>query len=241
MPQPVIGITVDNLQNSITSGRYDVGIGYSRAVAQAGGVPVLLPHEVSRVESYVAMCDGLILTGGVDPDTAALPADWPGAGPIHPAARRMDPTRQVFELNLLEHWLTHRPTAPLLGICLGMQLLTLYHGGLLNQYLPDDYDDQVVQRHRDSEHGISTIAPDSVLPQSDEMIRSHHQQAISDPGSLRVVAVAEDGIIEAVDQPGHPFLLGVQWHPERGDIAANSPLSAGLIERFVTTASATLA
>lgn len=233
-PAPVIGITVDNLDNSAASGRYDVGIGYAKAVAEAGGIPVLLPHESTAIPRYISLCDGLILTGGVDPDTTALPSDWPGHEPMHPYARPMDPRRQAFELALLDAWETNKPEAPLLGICLGMQLLTLRHGGTLNQYLPDTHPAEVVERHRDQFHSVNVLIDDSVLPNAEDPIKSHHQQAIADAGRLRVVAVAEDGIIEAVDDPQHPFRLGVQWHPERPPESGDSgPLSHGLIARFV--------
>ena len=67
MISPTIGITVDNRDNRASSGRYESSIAYSRAVADAGGVPVLLPHEVGLIDRYVALCDGFVLTGGVDP------------------------------------------------------------------------------------------------------------------------------------------------------------------------------
>ncbi|MEM1110114.1 MAG: gamma-glutamyl-gamma-aminobutyrate hydrolase family protein [Planctomycetota bacterium] len=234
---PLIGITLDNLDNTADSGKYEVGVGYSDAVAAAGGVPVLLPHEPECVDEYVARCDGFILTGGVDPDTVALPADWPGHAPTHPQARVMDPTRQAFELALLDEIDRAKPQAALLGVCLGMQLLTLRHGGTLNQYLPDTHRPEVIERHRKSDHAVTVSVADSVLPQPEpsdnDVIHSHHQQAIDDAGTLRVVAAAEDGIIEAVDDPSRPFRLGVQWHPERGD---DGPLSRGLITRFVNAA-----
>jgi len=230
MASPLIGITVDNIENTAKSGRYELGSGYSRAVAAAGGVPVLLPHEPACVAAYVDRCDGLILTGGVDPDTAALPEDWPGHAPMHPNARAMDPARQAFELALLEAWDHTKPDAPLLGVCLGMQLLTLRHGGTLNQFMPDTHPAQVLDRHRNNFHRVSVTARDGVLIADDGRIKSNHQQAIQTPGRLRVAATAEDGIIEAVDDPARPFRLGVQWHPERGD---NGPLSHGLLARFV--------
>jgi len=236
-PRPLIGITLDNLDNTAASGRYDVGTGYSRAVAEAGGVPMLLPHELALVGEYVDHCDGFILTGGVDPDTATLPADWPGHGPTHKNARVMDPARQAFELAMLDEIDRAKPQAALLGVCLGMQLLTLHHGGTLNQYLPDTHPPDVVERHRQSDHAVAVTVADSVLPQpgpnGHDVIHSHHQQAIDHAGELRVVAVAADGIIEAVDDPSRPFRLGVQWHPERGD---GGPLSHGLISRLVETA-----
>lgn len=236
-PRPLIGITLDNLDNTAASGRYDVGTGYSAAVADAGGVPVLLPHELGLVSEYVARCDGFILTGGVDPDTAALPADWPGHAPTHGRARVMDPGRQAFELALLAEIDRTKPQAAFLGVCLGMQLLTLHHGGTLNQYLPDTHPANVVERHRRADHAVAVTVADSALtppgPDDNDVIHSNHQQVIDEVGRLRVVALAEDGLIEAVDDPARPFCLGVQWHPERGD---GGPLSRGLIHCFVAAA-----
>ena len=235
MAWPLIGITLDNAGNAAASGRYEVGTGYSRAVAEAGGLAVMLPHEVApeAVAGYVQHCDGFIFTGGVDPDTAALPRDWPGHAPLHPRARRMDPTRQAFELALLEEVHRARPQAAVLGVCLGMQLMALHGGGSLDQYLPGSHLPEVAERHRDGDHAVACDTPDGVLPRGTGVIHSHHQQAVADAGRLRVVATAEDGIIEAVDDPRRPFHLGVQWHPERGD---NGPLSRGLIARLVAAA-----
>ncbi len=253
MRPPLIGITLDNVDNTAASGRYEAGVGYSAAVTRAGGLPVLLPHEPERVGDYVALCDGLVLTGGVDPDTAALPADWPGCEPVHPSARLMDPRRQAFELALLAEMDRAKPDAPLLGICLGMQLLALHHGGRLNQYLPDTHPPEVVARHRQADHAVRVVVEDGVLALGSpatpgggqplrrragsgaawgHVIHSHHQQAIADAGFLRVAAVAEDGIIEAVDDPARPYRVGVQWHPERSDGALNR----GLFERLVDAA-----
>ncbi len=230
MPPPLIGITLDNAANTAESGKYEVGIGYSRAVADAGGAPVLLPHEPEHALRYAALCDALILTGGVDPDTTALPAPWPGRGPVHPSARLMDPRRQAFELALLAAADTHR-TKPVLGVCLGMQLMTLHRGGTLNQYLPDTHDDTVVRRHRSGDHPVRLTADSPLGACGDTgVIHSHHQQAVADAGTLRVTATAEDGVVEAVDDPARPFYLGVQWHPERGD---QGPLSRGLIAALV--------
>ena len=233
MTRPLLGITLDNAGNTAASGKYEVGLGYSDAVAAAGGLPLLLPHEPDRAADYAGLCDGLILTGGVDPDTAALPTGWPGRGPLHPRARRMDPRRQAFELALLAAADAH-PFKPVLGVCLGMQLMTLHRGGRLNQYLPDTHDAAVAERHRDGDHAVRLTA-DGVLGTADDTatIHSHHQQVIDDAGTLRVAGVAEDEIIEAVDDPDRTFYVGVQWHPERGD---GGSLSRGLIAKLVTVA-----
>ena len=256
MPPPLIGITVDNRDNTVSSGRYESSITYSRAVARAGGLPVLLPHVAEIGEPYVAACDGLVLTGGVDPRTEDFNE------PTHPEARPMDPRRQAFELTLLEA-VRHRPPKCVLGVCLGMQLMALHAGGRLDQYLPDTLPDSDIHRD-DRPHGIALLADDSVLcpgaetnfegrqlraagPQPEVetpgrgvesrvavfMVISHHQQAVADPGRLRIVARAPDGVIEAIDDPSRPFYLGVQWHPERGPDPDPSGLNQGLFDRLV--------
>ncbi len=227
MPSPTIGITVDNRDNTRESGVYESAVAYAQAVARAGGVPVLLPHEVGCVDAYLTLCDGLILTGGVDPDTTTF------GQPLHPRARRMDPTRQAFELALLDG-VTARREYPVLGVCLGMQLMALHAGGRLNQYLPDTL--MRAEDHQNNHrHAVVILAADSALMSdaggvSEEKVASFHRQAVEDPGRMRVVARAHDGVIEAIDDPGRVFYGGVQWHPERG---GQGVLSAGLMERLV--------
>ena len=117
-----------------------------------------------------------------------------------------------------------------------MQLMALRAGGRLNQYLPDTHTADVVERHRRGEHPITIDAHGGVLPRASGVIHSNHQQAIEDPGSLRVIAAA-DGIIEAIDNPEHPFYLGVQWHPERAPSQDEGPLNLGLFRSLVLAAS----
>lgn len=233
MTRSVIGITVDNLDNTADSGRYDVGIGYSDAIATAGGTPILLPHEIDAVGHYITLCDGFVLTGGVDPDTASF------GEPMHPKAKKMDPTRQAFESALIEAIHAKEPRVPTLGVCLGMQLMALHADGKLDQHLPDTLgDDAAAVHYQNHPHTIEVTEPSSVLhsdtrnPQSE--IISHHLQAVSDAGSMRVIATAPDGVIEAIDDPGRPFYVGVQWHPERGD---DSPFNRGLFAALVRAAS----
>jgi len=227
MHKPVIGITLDNLDNTRVSGRYDVGVGYAEAVAAGGGTPITLPHEIDRVADYAALCDGFVFTGGVDPDTTAF------GQAIHPKARVMDPTRQAFELALFDAIARTRPDVPVLGVCLGMQFMALRAGGALHQYLPDTHDAAVVTRHRDGDHMVAIESDNAGLPTGMGTVHSHHQQAVADAGSMRVVGRAGDGIIEAIDNPSHRFYLGVQWHPERGDAG---PLNRGLFKRLVDAA-----
>ena len=151
MKQPVIGITVDNRDNTATSGRYESSIAYSRCVAQAGGLPVLLPHEPDLVDRFVDLCDGFVLTGGVDPRTEAF------SQPTHPRARPMDQHRQAFELALLAA-MDEQPQKPVLGVCLGMQLMALWVGGTLHQHLSDILDNPQLHEN-DNRHGVALRVP----------------------------------------------------------------------------------
>jgi putative glutamine amidotransferase len=155
--QPRIGITVDNRDNSAASGQYEAAVAYSEAVHEAGGLPVLLPHVPDRAPAYLTLCDGLILTGGGDPDMTAF------GEPTDPRARVIDPDRQAFELGLL-HAAMDEPDKPILGICLGMQLMCLDAGGQLDQYLPQSLGDEAAAVHQDDRpHTLQIQACDSVL------------------------------------------------------------------------------
>ena len=181
----------------------------------------MAPH----VDAYLDLCDGLILTGGVDPDTT------PFGQRLHAKARVMDPIRQRFETALLDAG--RQRDTPVLGVCLGMQLLALHAGGTLNQYMPDTMSAEAVALHiNNNRHAVRILAKDSPLGGSIgyEVVVSSHRQCVADPGAMRVIATAPDGVIEAIDAPARRFCVGVQWHPERGE---DGPLNRGLIRRFV--------
>jgi putative glutamine amidotransferase len=237
MKRPVIGITIDNCDSSVASGKYESNIAYSRAIADAGGLPLLLPQEIARAADYVELCDGIMLTGGDDARTEMFGI------PAHPAARCIDPQRQAFEFALLDA-LAAKSSQPTLGVCLGMQLMALHAGGRMNQHLPDTLANAVAEHQNNHEHPIQ-IGVDStvMLPslgsdfnlsktgrEGATVVSSHHQ-AVTDAGHLRVIATALDGVIEAIDDPARPYYLGVQWHPERGVGIFNFDL----IQRFVET------
>ncbi len=145
--------------------------------------------------------DGVILSGGDDPDTTRF------GEPIHPAANLVAPDRQVFELELLERLEQAHPDLPVLGICLGMQMMGLHAGGRLDQHLPDHL--STADQHRNgATHAVRGDRFEGV-------VHSHHVQALDDPGRLEVVATAPDGVIEAVEAKERRYMIGVQWHPER--------------------------
>lgn len=203
--RPLIGITtlVDEPNTRVRRA-------YADAVFAAGGLPLLLPvpradRRASATRQYIELCDGFVLTGGFDPTTERY------GQPTDPRVTREHPDRQAFDEALLEA-LADIPDSPVLGVCLGMQLMALQAGGRLNQWMSDTipthaahYDDRIHKIHATVNQGLI----------GEGQVTSWHRQSVEDPGHLRVIAIAEDGVIEAVDDPDRPFYLGVQWHPER--------------------------
>ena len=217
-PLPLIGISSD-----VHDGRARVKRTYAESIRRAGGVPVILspPEDVRHADEAATRAlehlDGLVLTGGDDPEME------PFGAATDPRTTRMHPSRQPFEVALATIAL-ERDT-PLLCVCLGMQIMALVTGGGLDQWMPDS-----VTTHE--EHWGDRVHP--IVPEGDGRPAgegtSHHRQAVSDPGALRVMARAHDGVIEAIGDPGRRFVLGVQWHPER---TASHDLGDGLYERLV--------
>ncbi|MEX0654706.1 MAG: gamma-glutamyl-gamma-aminobutyrate hydrolase family protein [Phycisphaeraceae bacterium] len=236
MARPRIGITVDNVDRTASSGQYCSAIAYSRAIAQAGGLPLLLPQDPALAREYVLLCDGLLLTGGDDPATE------PFGEPTDPRARVVDPTRQAFELAVLDA-VAARPEKAVLGVCLGMQMMALHAGGRLNQYLPDTLTPENAEAHQGNRLHEVALEPDAANPLCDcvrdkperHFVVSNHRQAVATPGALRVIGQARDGTIEAVADLGRPFYVGVQWHPERAG-AEHAGLNGTLLQRFVAAA-----
>lgn len=219
--RPLIGITMDVDERSVSARR-----AYFDAVAAAGGVPVgLVPPEPDwapeMAASLVERVDGFVLTGGADPRME------PFGHPTHPAARTMHPHRQAFETALVRA-LEARRAAPVLGVCLGMQMMALGAGGRMCQHLPDVVPATAEDHREDRMHRLEVCAPDAVIRGGE--VNSNHHQAVADAGRLVVVARAHDGVTEAVRDPSRPFYLGVQWHPERmGDVPMGWELFRALV------------
>ena len=187
---------------------------YVDAVTAAGARAVILPPDDTDADVLRAL-DALIIAGGADlgPD---LYGEEPG--PL----TRSRPDRDRGESLLLKAALA--TDLPVLGICRGMQLLAVTYGGRLHQHLPDVVGSD---KHRPGLgvygwHGI-TLSPGSLAaevagdgPEGDGRVEvnTYHHQGVADPGSLSVTAWADDGVVEAVEDPTKRFVLGVQWHPE---------------------------
>jgi len=201
---PLIGITPSAVKMS-QSGKHGgfCGVVYSRAIEQAGGVPVVLPltRERKTLNHFLSLCDGFLLSGGGDPCEAS------GAyGRRLTAAERktlsgVDAMRDEMEMHLVRGIV--KRDIPVLGICRGLQMMNVALGGTL---LPD------IAGHRDGTHGIKWSQP---LFDCRKVNSSHHQALDRIAPSLVVVARSDDGVVEAAVLPSARFCVGVQFHPER--------------------------
>jgi putative glutamine amidotransferase len=221
--RPRIGLTLDVDEAGAT---YRLPTDYAAAVAAAGGLALPLVHDLDRAEALLALCDGLVVTGGafdVPPELYGE-ARRPGCGPARPE-------RTAFELALLRLALAR--DLPLLGVCGGMQLLAVACGGSLHQDLAADLGlgghEQPPPKDLPS-HPVA-VEPGSrlaALVGADPLpVNSTHHQAVRTPGrGVFVSARAPDGVIEAIELPGRRFALGVQWHPEAA--ARHEPRHAAL-------------
>jgi putative glutamine amidotransferase len=184
---------------------------YVRAVERAGGRAVLVPPDDDGNEELLDALDGLIFSGGNDlgPESYGAEAD--------PTTTGTNPARDSGELALLTAALER--DLPVLAICRGAEVLNVARGGDLVQHLPD-----VVghEGHRAvvgefSEHTVR-VDPASRIESAPGAVKSHHHQGLGRLGDgLREIAWADDGVVEAVEDPEKPFLVGVLWHPEAGE------------------------
>lgn len=217
MSKPVIGITLDSEEAGGYSKFpwYAVRENYAAVVAQAGGVPLALPHETALTEEYLDLIDGLLVTGGnfdVDPSLF-------GEGKRHETVKTKD-RRTGFERAMTKGALAR--DMPVLGICGGQQLLHVVLGGKLIQHIPDTVSDALAHEQpnpRDEAGHDVTIKSGTLL---DKIVgaetlavnSAHHQAALDEPEGVIVNATAPDGVFEGIEAPGYRFCLGVQWHPE---------------------------
>ena len=210
---------------------------YEEAIARAGGEPI--PFDVARYAAGagVPAHDGLVTTGGVDVDPARYGEGRHGAQPPNLA-------RDEAEFTLTRRALDdHRP---LLAICRGAQLLNVVCGGWLHQHLANREPHRGPAGTQDSGWHDVQVAPGTLLARiagaGPLHVNSRHHQAITAERIARELVgcarTVEGGltVIEAIEVPGHPFALGVQWHPERvemRDDPARQDASTAIFTAFV--------
>lgn len=211
---------------------------YVEAVLRAGGTPVLFPvtdgrEEIGRLLDRV---DGLVLTGGVDVDPAIYGESR------QPFCGEVSACRDAMEFPLCREALARR--MPVLAICRGVQVLSCVLGGTLYQDLAEQFGTSV--RHpcyeipAEPAHTVD-VRPGTLLASVTGAgrleVNSRHHQGIREPGKgLRISAVAPDGLAEGVELPDHPFVIGVQWHPE--SLSARFPEHQRLFDALVRACAA---
>jgi putative glutamine amidotransferase len=244
--RPIIGIPTQTLHSidGIPEGLPESWVmnqRYSRVVAAAGGLPVMIPllDDEDTLRALYDRMDGVLIPGGVDLDPATY-----GETAL-PTCGRLDPARDRVELMFARWALDERK--PLFGLCRGLQILNVAMGGSLYQDIAAQRTDAIKHDYfptagyaRDHlAHPVTVTSGsrlDAIVGTAPLRVNSMHHQAVKDlaPG-LVATAVAPDGVIEAVESTGSQFVLGVQWHPE--SLTERDPRMHRLLTGFVGAAS----
>lgn len=232
MSKPIIGIGTDVQSPPGQRERAFAYLTYVESLRTAGALPVLIPPQPENAAELLSELDGIVLAGGYDCDPSIY-----GEEP-HPTIEPMDPRRQSNELSLAR--LARERGVPTLGICLGLQVMNVAAGGTLLQ----DIDSQVQTEIRHASEPEDRARHDVIVEKETRLgeiigggelnVNSSHHQAVGQVGEgLRVTAHAPDGIVEGLEDPRHPFYVGVQWHPED---MPGEPSAATLFGAFIEAA-----
>jgi putative glutamine amidotransferase len=186
---------------------------YVERVEAAGATAVVLPPSATSDAEVLDRLDAVVFAGGADLDPALYDQ------PAHERTTGLRPERDAAEVPLMRAALDR--DLPLLGICRGMQVLSVVSGGSLEQHLPDvvGHDGHRPEPGVYGRHGVR-LAPGSLAQRllGDEVsVPSYHHQGLASAGSLTVTGWADDESPEVVEDPTRRFALGVLWHPEAGD------------------------
>lgn len=239
--KPLIGLTPTPELLQMEHGvfrRHALSDNYSMAVEAAGGIPVMLPAHYADIDAMLDRLDGVIVTGGGDIDPARYGQD------PHDKTDGIDAERDVFEQAIVQAAVARE--MPILGICRGIQMFNVALGGTLHQDVSDLVPGAV--EHRQQSLGIhhEETFQTAELLEGDHPLRAlvggdtlainsfHHQSIERLADALVPMAVAEDGVIEAVYHPGITYGMAVQWHPEM--LAPNHTEHAAIFRSLVEAA-----
>lgn len=220
--KPVIGIlaNIETIESAPFLGLEKASLqqNYIDSIITAGAVPIVLPvvQDLSLIEAQINLIDGLLLSGGGDIQPLLY-----GEEP-HPDLGSIQPARDRAEMEALS--IAYRQEKPILGICRGLQLINVAFGGTLYQDLNQHVTDVRIKHAQQTPihvpfHSIE-IEPSThlyqIFRQKQIGVNSFHHQAIKRLASGFIVSArSKDGIIEGIEKADYPFLMGVQWHPER--------------------------
>ncbi|HEU4888985.1 MAG TPA: gamma-glutamyl-gamma-aminobutyrate hydrolase family protein [Thermoanaerobaculia bacterium] len=233
MTKPIIGIGSD-VQH--VEGKRDLAFVYTTyidSLRRAGAVPVLIPPQPENAAELVESLDGILLAGGEDCDPALYGQER------HPLVTDlMDERRQVNDLALAK--VARQRGIPTLGICLGLQMMNVAGGGTLVQDIDSHVETEIQHASIPEDRARHDVMVEkgtklaSIVPAVELNVNSSHHQAVGEVAEgLRVTAHAPDGVVEGLEDPRHPFYVGVQWHPE--DMAGEGSAST-LFDAFVQAA-----
>ncbi len=215
--KPVVGITTYVTRARFGTWEEDTALvpaDYVRAIERAGGRALLVPPNEDAVDETLDALDGMLFSGGSDLDPELYGQE------AHPETKGVVPERDRGELALLQAALAR--DMPVLAVCRGSQVLNVALGGDLVQHLPEVVGDEK-HKHTPGQYADHDVELDpktrlgSLLGEH-APVKSHHHQGFGRLGEgLREAARAEDGTLEAVEDPSRRFALGVLWHPEAGE------------------------
>jgi putative glutamine amidotransferase len=193
-------------------------------------------YRVSQdsIEYFLMHSSGIIISGGADMNPALYGRE-DGIG----KCEGIDYRRDTLDIRMIRYAMENN--IPLLCICRGIQILNVANGGTLILDIPSDYDTIIQHRGVKCKHLVNLVEGtllNEICQTRGDTVNSTHHQAVNEISSLfRVTAYAEDGLIEAMelaDSSDHPFMIGVQWHPEGMEFS--NPLSGPIAERFIDEA-----
>jgi putative glutamine amidotransferase len=217
MPKPCIGLTTTRTTNQEGRPTFAVNQPYVRSISDAGGLPVLIPLDLSQddLDTLLHRLDGILFTGGYDIDPQRY------GNPPHPKVKGVDLERDREEMHLVQAAV--KSGKPFFGICRGLQVINVALGGSLYEDLADQSPGAIWHDNHDKPrnylaHDVKVEIDSRLLQILDErqtMVNSlHHQGVCRLSNYLRPTAFASDDLIEAIELPGDRFGLAVQWHPE---------------------------
>ncbi len=230
-PRPLIGLSAyrEHADWGVWSTQTDLlNSLYARSVEAAGGIAVLLPPQGEPAAEVVRRLDGLLITGGPDVEPSRYGAE------AHPRTQTPRRERDGWELRLLDRAAAYG--VPTLGICRGLQVMAVHAGGRLEQHLPEVVGHDEHSPGGDAFGWVTVHTEDGTqvrrLVGTGMQVNCHHHQAVATHPGLTATAYADDGTLEALEDPDRAFWLGVQWHPEHGD---DYGLFRGLVEAAAQT------
>ncbi len=227
--KPRIGISMNYRRTDSGVERAYLDSSYLDFLTDYEVLPCPIPPTVDsdQLGEYLNVVDGVLFTGGMDLD----PGLWDE--PIHPKTELVHSRRQRYDLLLYE--LVCQRRTPIMGVCLGLQMINIAHGGSLYQHLPEkpgsvDHGGEFNFTTHNLNVNIASKFYDWIRTDKIKVAGGHHQGINRLGEGLVAAGTAEDGVVEAVELNDYPFLFAVQWHPEK-DMA--DFVNRTVIEKFI--------